>query len=340
MIAFQSILIFSFFFGFFSEANLCRQSFQQSFRGIKTKSQMQGALMTDKKLKRFLKTQAIDKKNIEGDTLLHVAIASKLPFSTIELLIAQGASPYILNDKKIRVIQSKYFSSFMNSILDNQKYKLNPNKKLYRAYYAGPEVFLSFHKEVADFIKVQAALFNKHQLQYENFQIKALFPTDTEAQKNYYSDEQQISQNEKDILFQQGIDIYKGNIDLMNQSHAILANTVIFRGSGMDSGTAFEVGYMNAQNAMIINYYDENAFYEHAQKNRLNIKKYEDIFGAFTKKGDRFYDEHNLEIELFNMSENLMIIAAGDVTSKSPPLANNTWEALEKLKEKIKKNEN
>ena len=88
----------------------------------------------------------------------------------------------------------------------------------------------------------------------------------------------------KNLDFQDGINIYKGDVDLMNRSRAVMANMVKFRGPGMDGGTAYEMGYMTAQGKVIIGYYDERPYFDNYKTNRPYIQKVKEEMGEMTKK--------------------------------------------------------
>ena len=49
-------------------------------------------------------------------------------------------------------------------------------------------------------------------------------------------------------------DIFKGNLHLLEQCDAVIANLNFFRGDDMDSGTAFEIGYAFARGKRIWGY--------------------------------------------------------------------------------------
>lgn len=103
--------------------------------------------------------------------------------------------------------------------------------------------------------------------------------------------------NELDLLqlspFEAGIRIYQANIGLMNRCDLIIANMTPFRGPSMDVGTAFEMGYMTAQNKPVWGY-------------TLNGHLYSDrVEGVET-------DQDGFSIESFSMTDNLMMVGATD----------------------------
>ncbi len=93
--------------------------------------------------------------------------------------------------------------------------------------------------------------------------------------------------------FNAGLTIYQANIGLMNQSDMIIANMTPFRGPSMDVGTAFEMGYMSAQNKPVWGY-------------SLDGRAYSDRI-----EGDTC-DAGGFSIESFAMADNLMMVGATD----------------------------
>ncbi len=55
-------------------------------------------------------------------------------------------------------------------------------------------------------------------------------------------------------------EIFKGNIELINQSDVIVANLNDFRGQTMDDGTAFELGYGYASGKILYGYVDSDLY--------------------------------------------------------------------------------
>lgn len=92
-------------------------------------------------------------------------------------------------------------------------------------YLAGPDVFRPTAKALGAAKKKLCS----------EFGYSGLFPLDNELNLEHLAP------------FNAGIEIYHANIALMNQADCIIANMTPFRGAGMDQGTAFEMGYMAAQ---------------------------------------------------------------------------------------------
>ena len=102
--------------------------------------------------------------------------------------------------------------------------------------------------------------------------------------------------------------IYRGNISLMDRSHAVAANMVRFRGPGMDNGTAFEMGYMRGAGKPVFGYYDAAPFY-----GRKELPgQYSDRVAAYSGTGQErpTVDADGLTIENFGLEDNLMMIGA------------------------------
>ena len=240
----------------------------------------------------------------------------------IEYLIVQGASPYIKDQKGQRVIESKLFQSDIKQILKN--HKPDPSKKTYSVYLAGPEVFLTFNQAAGQFIKAQTRLFNSYHLQSALYNIEGLYPFDS-------------GYTPKNMDFQDGVKIYEGDVNLMNQSQAVMANMVKFRGPGMDGGTAYEMGYMTAQGKVIVGYYDEKPYFDNYQMNRPYTQKVTEDMGELTKKGpyNLTYDKDNFLVEPFQMPDNLMMLVPTLNSAGKLNIASSSWEALFCLKEKL-----
>lgn len=91
-------------------------------------------------------------------------------------------------------------------------------------------------------------------------------------------------------------DIFKANVNLINQSDIVIANLNAFRGKEADSGTIWECGYATALGKKVYGYMNQE----------LN---YIDTFSTEEKKivNGSFVDLENRIIEDFDYSINLMI---------------------------------
>lgn len=136
-------------------------------------------------------------------------------------------------------------------------------------YLAGPDVFWPNATEIG------AA---KKQL-CQQYGFQGHFPLDTELNLEGLEP------------FAAGLAIYRANISLMDQCDMVIANMTPFRGPSMDVGTAFEMGYMAAQNKSVWGY-------------TLDGRVYSDrVEGQET-------DAEGLIIEAFQMPDNLMMVGA------------------------------
>lgn len=86
------------------------------------------------------------------------------------------------------------------------------------------------------------------------------------------------------------------NEGLIRSCDALIANLTPFRGASMDSGTAFEVGFMRALGRPVAGYTNIGA--EYAARARL-------VRGKGPFPGDA--DGPDVDVEDFGLSENLMI---------------------------------
>ena len=137
-------------------------------------------------------------------------------------------------------------------------------------YLAGPDVFLPNPLEVA---RLKQAI-------CQTYGFTGLFPFDVSLDLTGLSP------------FEQGMAIYKSNIELMNCCDLIVANMTPFRGPSMDVGTAFEMGYMAAQGKPVFGYSNDGRLY------------------AERVMGSAGLDANGLSIEAFDMADNLMLEGA------------------------------
>ena len=142
-------------------------------------------------------------------------------------------------------------------------------------YIAGPDVFRPTAKALGTAKKKLCS----------EFGYSGLFPLDNELAL------------EPLTPFNAGLEIYHANIDLMNQADCIIANMTPFRGAGMDQGTAFEMGYMAAQQKPVWGY-------------TLSKKNY----ATRINQPSPGQDENGHIVEQFDMSDNLMMV--GSTTPK------------------------
>ncbi len=151
-----------------------------------------------------------------------------------------------------------------------------------KVYLAGPEVFLpNAHAILAEKLAI-----------CERFGWQGLSPVDNEVDTTGLSPEEIASA------------IYRGNVAMMRQADAVIANITPFRGPHMDPGTAFEVG-----------------FFAHADKPIMVYTQHRDELlervvdwsgGQVTRNGHEVRDRNRHLVENFGLRENLMIDSAID----------------------------
>ena len=285
--------------------------------------------------KRELKTRAVNRylrrfdvnarERETGDTLLHRAVFAEDTW-TIDRLIIEGADPFIPNKSNKRVIELPFFKEHLVFILKN--YRPNLTKKIYNVFISGPEVFLPEAVAAGNFIKAQIYLFNWLYLRDADYQIQGLYSFDASY----------VPKNMDPV---DAVNIYGGNISLMNQSHLAISNMTRFRGPGIDGGTAFEMGYMAAQGKVVIGYYNENAYYDLPMANRSYIDKVVESMGVLRKVQSSdgtiiYYDRNNVSVENFGLSENLMMIGSILFPTGRVFIPRSSWEALLLVSEGIR----
>jgi nucleoside 2-deoxyribosyltransferase len=160
-----------------------------------------------------------------------------------------------------------------------------------RIYLAGPEVFLPDALAVG---QAKAALCAAHG-------CEGAFPLDASLDLTGLGKHEQAAR------------ISAANEDLMRTCDALIANLTPFRGVSMDSGTAFEVGFMRALVRPVLGYSNICGDY----KGRAEAYR-------ALRIGLSDADAPDVEVEDFGLEENLMIAAAivqsgGTVVSRAVP---------------------
>jgi nucleoside 2-deoxyribosyltransferase len=145
-----------------------------------------------------------------------------------------------------------------------------------RIYLAGPEVFLPDARAIGDSKK---AICRAHGL-------VGVFPADPEIR-----DKERLPAAEIARL------IADSNVALMDGCDGVIANLTPFRGVSMDTGTAFEVGYMASRRRIVLGYTNVAAVY----RERVT-RYYERIDAAAAERHSA-----GSAIEDFGFAENLMI---------------------------------
>lgn len=156
-----------------------------------------------------------------------------------------------------------------------------------RIYLAGPEVFvpdpLSIGKKKKDLC--------------ERYGFTGVFPFDAGV----------VSANQKKI--EQGLQISQNNESLIRSCDLLIANMTPFRSPSMDVGTAFELGFARALGKPVFGYTnDERGFRDRASEHVERIDKRDD---------GRLEDSYGMEIEDFDLTDNLMIDGAIYASSKT-----------------------
>ena len=151
-------------------------------------------------------------------------------------------------------------------------------KSLPRVYLAGPEVFMP-----------EAVAIGAHKCALaEQYGFQGVFPLDNALDLDGLDKHEQAAR------------IWSANEDLMRGCDGLIANLTPFRGVSMDSGTAFEVGFMRALGRPVIGYTTVEDYY--ASRSRL-YRQSEHVL-AFDG------DCPDYEVEDFALAENLMISCA------------------------------
>jgi len=156
-----------------------------------------------------------------------------------------------------------------------------------RVYLAGPEVFLP-----------DALVTGKRKIKLcATHGLIGLFPLDQSLDLHGMAPKDQARA------------IALANEDLMRSADAIIANLTPFRGVSMDSGTAFEVGFMRALGRPVFGYTESADVY------RSRCERFRATSGDW-RDGDRAA----YQIEDFGLAENLMINVAVSETGAAVEL--------------------
>ncbi len=148
---------------------------------------------------------------------------------------------------------------------------------LYRIYLAGPEVFLPDAMAVA---RAKQELCARHG-------FEGVFPLDASLDLTGLTKVEQARR------------ISAANEGLMRSCDLLIANLTPFRGVSMDSGTAFEVGFMRALGRPVLGY--TNVVADYRQRAEAYRRAAPGLLDA---------DAPDIAIEDFDGAENLMIEAA------------------------------
>jgi len=154
-----------------------------------------------------------------------------------------------------------------------------------RVYLAGPEVFLRKPVE-AGRMRVEICA---------RYGLEGRFPLDAQVDLRGLP------------LAERAHAIFRANEGLMRDCDGAIANLTPFRGTGMDTGTAYEIGFMRALGRPVFGYSNSHlSYFERVaafDPKPLKRRKGADETMAFE-------DSDAMGIEAFALSENLMITGA------------------------------
>ena len=185
-------------------------------------------------------------------------------------------------------------------------------KPVHYVYLAGPEVFLP--KPIAAGVEKKTRIAAMSRAADWPFELAGLYPLDN-----------QIPEFSAD--FDTGLRIYRANIELMNRAYAVAANMVRFRGPSMDTGTAFEMGYMLGLGKPVFAYYDAAPFYGREEAPGMYVDRVR-THCPVSEHGPRV-DADGLTVDDFGMADNLMMIGA--LESGAGAIAESFDRAIEQI---------
>jgi nucleoside 2-deoxyribosyltransferase len=160
--------------------------------------------------------------------------------------------------------------------------KTAPRPKVYLAW---PEVFLRNAVEAG---AAKAAICARHGLEGK-------FPLDAQIALDGLT------------LAERAYAIFHANEELIRGCDAVIANLTPFRGVGMDTGTAYEVGFMRGLGRPVFGYSNNTlSFFDRVVEH--NPKPLKKRHGADPTMG--YEDSNRMGVEQFGLAENLMIVSA------------------------------
>ncbi len=145
-----------------------------------------------------------------------------------------------------------------------------------KVYLAGPDVFFDQPLQIAE---------GKKEL-CKQYGFLGVFPLDVE-----------IDPDDQLSPFEKACAISFSNESLMDECDLVIANLTPFRGVSMDSGTAYEIGYMRAQKKPVLGYTNIIHDYE---------KRVEQFYSC-SSDNPMDGDLRGTMVESFGLAENLMI---------------------------------
>jgi nucleoside 2-deoxyribosyltransferase len=154
-----------------------------------------------------------------------------------------------------------------------------------KVYLAGPEVFLRNAIE-AGAAKVELCA---------RYGLEGKYPLDAQLDLGDLT------------LAERAYAIARANEGLIGECDAIIANLTPFRGPGMDTGTAYEVGFMRGKGKPVFGYSNHHlSFFDRVRK--FDAKPLKHRPGSEPTMA--FEDSDRMGVEQFGLAENLMIVSA------------------------------
>jgi nucleoside 2-deoxyribosyltransferase len=154
-----------------------------------------------------------------------------------------------------------------------------------KVYLAGPEVFLRNAIE-AGAAKVELCA---------RYGLEGKYPLDAQLDLSDLA------------LAERAYAIARANEGLIGECDAVIANLTPFRGPSMDTGTAYEVGFMRGAGKPVFGYSNQHlSFFDRVRK--FDPKPLKKRAGAEATMA--FEDSDRMGVEQFGLAENLMIVSA------------------------------
>jgi nucleoside 2-deoxyribosyltransferase len=146
-----------------------------------------------------------------------------------------------------------------------------------KVYLAGPDIFFPSAQQVGLEKKRICA----------DYGFEGLFPLDNGIPTPNLGDPETAEK------------IFRADCELMDAAHFVIANMMPFRGVSTDAGTAFEIGYLYAQQKPVFGYGSDGLTY------------LERVLRADSGTGSgALIDRHGMHIEDFDLTDNLMLVCA------------------------------
>jgi nucleoside 2-deoxyribosyltransferase len=154
-----------------------------------------------------------------------------------------------------------------------------------KVYLAGPEVFLR-NAVATGAAKVELCA---------RYGLEGKYPLDAQLELGDLT------------LAERAYAIARANEGLIGECDAVIANLTPFRGPGMDTGTAYEVGFMRGKGKPVFGYSNHHLpFFDRVRK--FNDEPLKHRPGAEPTMA--FEDNDRMGVEQFGLAENLMIVSA------------------------------